>query len=1085
MVFSCKTCNRQFANKHNLNQHEASFKCEANAQCVDGKRKCPHCDSKFAWVQSLNRHIRIHHGENEHNPTAFSCGVCRARFASRQELDQHRQERHNDESNEFIMRESAHRRQSQVHRLVFPHSVRTLDEGFFFSIDQMMSLVQSSLTQLKYFKISFTMFIEMAQMGEDGEEKRVEVMAFRTRTILIRPMMDLVLSGGTRQELADALGDVERNVDEFLYQGSGWIVVRPVFLDAELVRVRPLAGGGPCGLHFTEYKRGQGIVTDISSGVNEDGDDGLCFYKAVATHLIEQENSYLTEKNLPITLDRLVAALNATRSSEDPSKNRVPLKAIPSLEKDWESRLDIDIAVQMVYVDEDKTVTPLKASAKLDARINIVLAFFHTMSGGHFSLVRDPGNLFSRRTVGSDGKTRTYRQFTCYNCFNKFHNMNALQSHRKFCTSHHGQMVVMPEEGDVISFDPTSDEEKFRNVAFQSGYVLIFDFETLQTDVESPCSCSAEVSKNTARVQEEEEEWNNKSEEERVNIAIDLHMEEGLQELWDRQDEIAGVPMAKRRKYHPWWSESASGRARKIKTCPHKQKILKEQTAFAYSYALLRRDGKIVESNVYVGEDAAEHFIETVLNLSEIYLPKLSPGVPMEEMTKETKKQLYAEADMCYLCDEQFGENEKKVLDHDHLTGEFLGVAHNKCNLRRREVVKLTCLSHNMTGYDSHLIIPKLSKFNDRIFSLSAIPLNTQKFKTFTINENIVFLDSMAFLPDSLDKLVGNLKASGSSFPLLEQVLGGAKDDNNSDKNVEKLKSLLIRKGVYPYSFATSIKALEDCRTLPPREAFYNDLNDAELSEEDYEHAQRVWDAFGCETMMDYTVLYVRSDVVLLAEAFYDMRGNIWKEFELDMCAYLSLPMLAKDIMLKYTGAEIELISDEEMSTMIQSGIRGGLSFINKRFAVKKDDNGKPTRLLYVDANNLYGDAMTFPLPYRDFKWMTSEEIAEIDVEKDITAKSGDRGYIFEVDLRYPEHLHDAHASFPLAPHSMNIGEEHISKYSRECLHSIYNKKKHKAKKLVSTFLTRCVYTNVFCFFLIFTIHVLLPVYNSYYNAIF
>ncbi len=1073
MPFMCETCNREFAHKHNLDKHQSSFRCEANSNFIGGKRKCPHCNSKFSWVSSLNRHIRTHHGENESKPTAFACGACDARFATRNELIEHRAETHIRESNEdgdkFIMRESAHNRQSQVRRLVLPDTVNTMDEGFFFSIDLIVDLIEQVLTEMKLFKISFTMFVEMMQMGEDGEAKRVEVMPFRTRTVFVRPMMHLLTDNGIRGEVAEALGDIERNLDEFLYQGSGWIVIRPMFVDAEIVRVRPLSGGGACGLHFTTFKRGKGIYTDTTSGLNEDEekDDGLCFYRAVSTHLLEEEANYLSAQGVTLDSNSLIRLLrqghDSTQSNgrKGDKKNqggvdgryKVELKAIPSIEKDWDSRLGLDIAIQVVYIDEDNLVTPLIASSKTDAKVNVVLAFFHTMKGCHFSLIRDPGNIFSRRSVGED-RMRTYRRHTCYKCFSTFYNENALNSHRQFCNTPNGQKVVMPKEGSVISFSSTAEEERLRNTAFQSGYILIFDFETLQTDVESPCSCSAEVLNATREKEKDEEEWLNMTEERKVEVAIDLHMEEGLQELWDGEDEMAGIPKSRRRKHQPWWSAPTGRRGRKTKTCPHKQKIMKEQKAFAYSFALIERSGKIVESDVYVGEDAAEHFIEKVLDLSEVYLPELSPGVPMEDMTKETKASLYAEAEMCYLCKVQFSPKEKKVLDHDHMTGDFLGVAHNSCNLRRKEVVKLTCLSHNMSGYDSHLIIPKLSKFTERIYDLSAIPLNTQKFKTFTINNKIVFLDSLAFLPDSLDKLVENLKASGSSFPLLSEVLGGT-DDAEQVNNEDDHKSLLLRKGVYPYSFATSIKALEECRSLPPKEAFYNDLSETDISDADYEHAQRVWKAFGCQTMMDYTVLYVRSDVFLLAEAVLDMRNNIWNEFELDMCAYLSLPMLAKDIMLKYTGAEIELLTDQEMSNLIQSSIRGGLSFINKRFAVRKDEQGDPKQLLYVDANNLYGDAMTFPLPYEDFRWMTDEEISNFSVEEDVTNVSGDRGYILEVDLKYPERLHHAHSSFPLAPHSMDISETDISKYSKECLQSVYGKKRHKAKKLVSTFLTR------------------------------
>ena len=327
-----------------------------------------------------------------------------------------------------------------------------------------------------------------------------------------------------------------------------------------------------------------------------------------------------------------------------------------------------------------------------------------------------------------------------------------------------------------------------------------------------------------------------------------------------------------------------------------------------------------------------------------------------------------------------------------------------------------------------------------RISHCRALPINSQKFRTLELN-NTLFLDSCSFLGDSLAKLTDTLKASNHDFPILSQLEGDA------DR-----RQLLTRKGVYPYSFATSIARLKNAEKLPQIGHFYSDLDEEACNSEDYEHARRVFDEFGCENMLDYTLLYLRTDVYLLAEAVMNLRRMVFDEFRLDICNYLSLPMLSKDLMLKMTGVKIELIQDPQMSNLVQHNIRGGLSYINQRLACSRSGFS----LLYLDANNLYGKAMTFPLPLRDFRWMERDEIEDMKLNwrEMIHAEDG-CGYIFEVTMRYPTKLHLAHNSYPLAPEHVEIDESMLSPYARKSLLDTTGKKKHRSKKLTATFRDR------------------------------
>lgn len=595
-----------------------------------------------------------------------------------------------------------------------------------------------------------------------------------------------------------------------------------------------------------------------------------------------------------------------------------------------------------------------------------------------------------------DGPARTKKNkaasFVCYNCFFRFSCLPALENHVKSCYQRDGQFVHYPYEGQTVRF------EKGAAKAQKVPFMLFYDFECLQKPAAKPCSCPDDVLEYT-------------------------HADEGLRRDLEMDNEMRTSWEGCRRK--------------KLRVCPHKTQVLNEQVPFAYHVIAVDREGGVVATREYVGEDAGARFCDDILDLDAHLTDILDQVVPMA-LTREDWVKI-KRASSCYLCDRPLGQD--RVRDHDHLNGRFLGMAHNKCNLYRRQNKQIVAFSHNFRGYDCNAFIKELHKKADRLHSFSALPVSSQKFRCLYVN-NTVFLDSFDFLADSLANLVNTLTVSKHDFALLRQL------ERRADK-----AELLTRKGVYPYSFATSLERLSETRELPPIEHFASDLGGGDCSPEDYDYAGKVFSDFGCRTMMDYTLLYLRTDVYLLAEVVSNLRGMIFTDFEIDICHYLSLPMLTKDLMLKHTGVEIDLISDPEMSDLMQYNIRGGVSFINTRLAEKTED----LAISYLDANNLYGKAMSFPLPLKDFSWMTRAEIDEMkrDWRSLITDRDDSRGYILEVTLRYPKHLHVPHNSFPLAPQHLDITQDMLSPYASDCLREISGKTKHKSRKLTGTFYDR------------------------------
>ena len=278
-------------------------------------------------------------------------------------------------------------------------------------------------------------------------------------------------------------------------------------------------------------------------------------------------------------------------------------------------------------------------------------------------------------------------------------------------------------------------------------------------------------------------------------------------------------------------------------------------------------------------------------------------------------------------------------------------------------------------------------------------------FKKFEIR----FIDSFKFLQTSLTNLVSNLQPS---------------DFSNLQKNVKTNSSLLTRKGVYPYDYVTSIEKLQETK-FPPKEAFYSILYNEEISDKDYQHALNVWNTFDCQTLQDYHDLYLKSDVLLLADVFENFRKTCLKYYKLDPCHYDTAPGLAWDACLKLTKQELQLLTDYDMLMMFEKGIRGGISHISKRYAeasnkyMKDFDKTKDSTFIqYLDANNLYGWAMSQKLPTHGFKWMVVDIPSVIKL---LEKKDTNQGYIFEVDLEYPPSLWELHNDYPLAPERRKI----------------------------------------------------------------
>ena len=212
-------------------------------------------------------------------------------------------------------------------------------------------------------------------------------------------------------------------------------------------------------------------------------------------------------------------------------------------------------------------------------------------------------------------------------------------------------------------------------------------------------------------------------------------------------------------------------------------------------------------------------------------------------MTEEEEKS-FKKATHCHICKKKYGKDEEPVRDHCHITGKYCGSAHNACNLKLQisaEKIKIPVMFHNLKVYDSHFIINELGELisEGQNISIDIIPCNAEKYMAFYINKHLSLIDCFQFMSSSLEKLAGNL--SEERFIYTKEYF-----------NDERQFNLMKGKGVYSYDYMDSFDKFNDT-ALPQKKDFYSLLNDEDISDDDYNHPEDVWNTFMIQDTMIYT----------------------------------------------------------------------------------------------------------------------------------------------------------------------------------------------------------------------------------------
>ncbi|XP_064639581.1 uncharacterized protein LOC135495094 [Lineus longissimus] len=442
-----------------------------------------------------------------------------------------------------------------------------------------------------------------------------------------------------------------------------------------------------------------------------------------------------------------------------------------------------------------------------------------------------------------------------------------------------------------------------------------------------------------------------------------------------------------------------------------------------------------------VGLDCVERFLDWLdTQRQEIQIINATENQPLK-MTREDWFRFHRQTS-CEMCGQAFTELNSPYKDHCHISGKFRFALCNRCNLiygSEKTTASVPCFAHGGVRFDQHLLIKAIARRNKKRGKPPPriLPRNTEHYLAVFDGE-LVFQDSFEFMKASLASIADSMKNDKSTissendrnsiaFPLLWEYV---------QRNEERYQ-LMTRKGVFCYDFLDEIEKLK-LDALPPSDQFYDSLHQIDITMADYEHAKHVWRAMSCETLKDYLLVYLITDVLLLASCFEQFRNLSMQYFQMDTGKFLTLPHFAYHAMLKCTQVQLEILTDLEMVHWIKRGIRGGVASVMLRHAEanlpEMGPNYNPElprqEIVPLDCTNLYGHALSKQLPEKSYRWLTRQEIKQLKISE--VPDDAKIGYILSVDLSYPPELHESHTMYPLAPHKTAIPPAQWSDYTYE-----------------------------------------------------
>ena len=506
-----------------------------------------------------------------------------------------------------------------------------------------------------------------------------------------------------------------------------------------------------------------------------------------------------------------------------------------------------------------------------------------------------------------------------------------------------------------------------------------------------------------------------------------------------------------------------------------------KQEPVCNGYQIVSELEDVLKTNYYkspLGHENVNWFVDEIIKLEN----------KMNFWFKNTKKDIimteediqdFENDNICQYC-EKYIETDK-VRDHCHLTGKYRGPAHNECNLqvKQKDSNFITISLHNFSNYDCHMFFKALVDRKKDNVKFKIIPKTDEKYISVKYGCS-KFIDTYRFLSSSLDKLVQTLVDNSHKKlkDLKKEVIGDDKilniiielenliDKTKRNQSIGTLKKkypdkineleealleymgenslkllktqfpdkwkYLTKKLAYPYEFFNSIDDYNKPVNNLENKNFFSKLKNKCPDDSEIDRTRKIIEKFNIKDGKELTELYCKSDILLLACVFERFIEISQYRFEISPLYFVSLPGYTWECGLKYTNIKLQKLQDKDMILLLENSIRGGISGVMGDRYVKSDEN---KNILYVDATNLYGFAMSQSLPYDEIKFETEnvclEEILNTPVDNDI-------GYFLEVDLEYPYNIRQKTKYFPFCPENKTISKNDFGPYMKSIMPKNY-----------------------------------------------
>ena len=235
----------------------------------------------------------------------------------------------------------------------------------------------------------------------------------------------------------------------------------------------------------------------------------------------------------------------------------------------------------------------------------------------------------------------------------------------------------------------------------------------------------------------------------------------------------------------------------------------------------------------------------------------------------------------------------------------------------------------------------------------------------------------------------------------------------------------LTKKLAYPYEFFNSIDDYQKPVNNLKKKHFFSKLKNKCPDDEEIQRTMDIIERFNINNGEELTEIYLKSDVLLLACVFEKFIEISINQYDINPLYCVSLPGYTWHCGLKYTGIKLQTLQDKDMILLLENNIRGGISSVMDDRYIKSDKNKK---ILYIDANNLYGHSMSQFLPHDEIKFDNTVKLEDIINTPD----DNDIGYFVEVDLKYPDNIKQKTKNFPFASVNKKINPDNYNDYMKE-----------------------------------------------------